>query len=147
VALHSYVQNYIHLIWVVKDRFPILNNNLKIKLFKHLENSIFKMKVVKIELNIQPEHVHLLASIPSDLSISEFIKNIKGESSHWINQNDFLKVKFSWQRGYGAFSVSASQLDSVKKYIQDQDDHHTKTLFTEEYKAWVKKYKLKYIDK
>ena len=146
MPLHSYVQNYLHIIWGTHDHFPIIKGNLKTEMFRHLDENLQLMSVNKYGLNLQPEHIHLLISLPSDIALAKFVKDMKGESSHWINQNDFLKVKFHWQRGYGAFSVSASQLDKVKNYIKNQDKHHAKRPFIEEYKEWVKKYGLHYED-
>ena len=91
-------------------------------------------------MNIQPDHVHMLLSLPSDKTIAKIAKDLKGESSNWINENKFIPGKFRWQRGYGAFSVSVSQLEIVKQYINNQDKHHRKKSFQEEYDEWCVKY-------
>jgi len=93
-------------------------------------------------LNIQPEHVHILIILPADKTLAEIVKRFKGESSRWINENNLIQGRFRWQRGYGGFSVSASQLDKVKKYIENQDEHHRTKTFTEEYNEWLKQYKI-----
>ncbi|MBE9467842.1 MAG: transposase [Bacteroidetes bacterium] len=102
-----------------------------------------KSKELNIEfeqLNIQPEHVHALIDLPTDDCLSNFMQNIKGGSSYWINDKKILKSKFSWQRGYGAYSVSASQLQKVKNYIKNQTEHYKQKTFTDEYNDWVKEY-------
>jgi len=144
MPLHSYVQNYLHIIWGTHDHFPLLNGKLKAALYKHFDENLKLITVYKHGLNLQPEHIHLLISLPSDIALAVFVKNIKGESSHWVNQGNFLQTKFHWQRGYGAFSVSASQLNIVKNYIKNQDMHHSKRLFLDEYKEWIAKYGLHY---
>jgi len=73
----------------------------------------------------------------NDVTISHVFKDLKGESSHWVNQNDFLKVKFAWQVGYGAFSVSESKVKMVEKYIRNQREHHWKISFQEEYDRFI----------
>ena len=146
MPFHSYVQNYLHIIWGTHHHFPLLKGKLKTELLQHLDENLLLMEVRKYGLHLQPEHIHLLISLPSDIALAKFVKDIKGESSHWINQNDFLNSKFHWQRGYGAFSVSVSQLEVVKRYIRNQEKHHSKKPFIEEYKEWIRKYGLHYED-
>ena len=96
---------------------------------------------VNIEkLNIQPEHIHLLFNLPTNIMLSTVAKNFKGESSRWINENDLLNIRFKWQRGYGAFSVSSSQVGVVKNYIQNQDEHHKSQTFMKEYRMFLENY-------
>lgn len=93
-------------------------------------------------MNVQPEHLHLLINLPANRTISEIAKNLKGESSFWINNNGFVSGKFRWQRGYGAYSVSASHLKRVEYYIIMQDKHHNRKSYAEEYEEWIKQYGL-----
>lgn len=79
-----------------------------------------------MEINGVADHLHLLISLDPKISISELIKRIKGASSHWINQQNFLKDRFSWQTGYSAFSVSDSAIENVSNYIRNQKEHHSK---------------------
>ena len=140
MAIHSKVRIYVHLIWGTYKHQRILNQDLRLKIFQHLVERATELKIVINKMNIQPEHVHMGIELPADQSIAEVAKNLKGECSNWINDNDFLRGKFRWQRGYGAFSVSASQLEKVKSYIENQDEHHKRKTFQEEYKEWAKKY-------
>jgi putative transposase len=93
-----------------------------------------------------PEHVHALIDLPTSRSIEEVVKLLKGSSSHWINENRLLRGRFSWGRGYGAFSVSHSHVDQVAAYIADQQEHHRKKRFSEEFELFVKKYGLEWPD-
>ena len=140
MALHSKVRIYIHMIWATYNHERILNRNLRIKIFEHLKSSAEELNITINKMNIQPEHVHILLQLPSDKSIAQVAKNLKGECSNWINANDLIQGKFRWQRGYGAYSVSASQIVRVENYIKNQDEHHKRKSFQEEYQEWAKKY-------
>ena len=96
---------------------------------------------VKI-INGFQDHLHILFLLNPNHSIKDVVHNIKGESSHWVNQNNFLKNKFAWQIGYGAFSVSESNVEKVVKYIRNQKVHHRTKSYAEEYETFLRKYKL-----
>ena len=98
------------------------------------------MEIIISKMNIQPEHVHILLNLPADKTIAEIAQGLKGESSKWINDNDFMPGKFRWQRGYGAYSVSASQVRIVENYIKNQDEHQKRKSFHHEYKEWASQY-------
>ena len=91
-----------------------------------------------------PEHVHTLIDLPTTKSIEEVVQLLKGSSSHWINENKLLRGKFAWQRGYGAFSVSHSHISRVAAYIANQEEHHRKKSFDDEFRLFVKKYGLEW---
>jgi|SRR3990172_9163613 len=95
--------------------------------------------------HVHIEHVHALVDLPTKLSIENCFKLLKGSSSHYINQNRLVKTKFAWARGYGAFSVSESNVSKVVDYIKNQDEHHRVKSFNEEYELFIKKYGIKYI--
>jgi len=92
------------------------------------------------------DHTHALIDLPTSLSIEDAIKLLKGGSSHWINEQQLIKGKFAWGRGYGAFSVSHSHVDRVANYIARQEDHHRKRTFVEEYEIFVRRYGLEWRD-
>lgn len=140
MAIHSYVKIWVHIIWGTLNFERILTKDLRPKLFRHIEKKADELGVHIAKLNIQPEHVHCLLSLPSDMTTSGLVKSLKGESSRWINESDLLSGKFRWQRGYGAFSVSSSQLKVVSRYIESQDEHHRRKTFMEEYREWAVKY-------
>ncbi len=137
---HSFVRNWLHIIWTVKKRERLIKPEQAKEISKYLIDKSKNENVPFLNLNIQPEHVHGLINLPADICLADFMKKIKGASSFWINKNSILNMKFAWQRGYGAYSVSASQLDIVRKYIINQDKHHAKNTFANEYEKWKKQY-------
>ena len=138
--LHSYVRNYLHITWSTDERVRVFQGNTKIQLKDFFLEKAKELNTPVLSINVQPEHIHVLIDLPSNLCLADFVQKIKGASSHWINEQKLVYAKFSWQRGYGAFSVSASQLEIVKKYIQNQDEHHRKKTFEEEYQEWKESY-------
>jgi putative transposase len=92
------------------------------------------------------DHVHALIDLPTNLTIEQVVQLLKGSSSHWINHNHLVKGRFAWGRGYGAFSVSQSDVSNVANYIAKQEDHHRKRSFAEEFEIFVKRYGLEWRD-
>jgi len=92
------------------------------------------------------DHTHALIDLPTNLTIEKTVQLLKGSSSHWINENRLVKGRFAWGRGYGAFSVSHSDLDRVGKYIANQEGHHHKKTFADEYELFIERYGLQWRD-
>lgn len=138
--LHAYTWNWIHLVWGTKNRERLLFKEIGIKLYSFFETKSNEMNVSIERLNIQPEHIHLLINLPANICLSDYVRRMKGSSSRWLNENKFLNLKFEWQRGYGAFSVSQSQLKRIKNYISHQSEHHKNNSFEGEYETWREKY-------
>lgn len=137
----AYVKIYIHFIWSTKNREQFLNTpELRVKIWNHiLENA--KSKGIYIDfINGFSDHCHCLISLGVDQSVQNVIQLIKGESSYWINKNKLTKYKFEWQDEYFALSVSESMLDKVRHYIKNQEIHHKKKSFQDEYNDFIKKY-------
>jgi REP element-mobilizing transposase RayT len=106
-----------------------------------------KEKGIYMKINyFNSDHTHALIDLPTNLTIEQTIHLLKGSSSHWINQNRLLRGRFAWGRGYGAFSVSHSDVDRVCKYIANQREHHRKRTFDDEYQLFVKRYGLEWRD-
>jgi REP element-mobilizing transposase RayT len=104
-------------------------------------------KNIYMKINyVNAEHVHALIDLPTKYSIEEAVKLLKGASSHWINQNRIVPGKFAWGRGYGAFSVSQSNVEEVSRYIANQEEHHRKKSFAEEYERFIRAYGLEWRD-
>jgi len=100
-------------------------------------------KGIYMKINfVNADHVHTMIDLPTSLCIEEVVQLLKGSSSHWVNENDLVPGKFSWGRGYGAFSVSQSGVAEVAKYIAEQEEHHRKKTFTEELQHLVRRYEL-----
>ncbi len=137
---HSHTRIWVHIIWATKNRERILFKEPGKQLYDFLMNKSKTLNIEFEQLNIQPEHVHALIDLPTNILLCDFMQSIKGSSSHWINENKILKAKFSWQRGYGAYSVSASQLQKVKNYIKNQTEYHKRKTFIEEYNEWKEEY-------
>jgi len=138
--LHSYIKLYVHIIWGTKERFNYFNFEIRDIIKKHILDYAKENNIEILSINVQPDHLHLLISLRSDQKVDDIVKRLKGESSHWINSENIIKPKFSWQRGYGAFSISSSHLEAVKNYIKNQDEHHKKFSFIDEYKKILNKY-------
>ena len=136
-----FVKVYIHFVWSTKNRIQFLNTKeLRIKVWNHiLENA--KKKGVFIDfVNGYSDHCHCLVSLGVDQSIQKVIQLIKGESSFWINKHGLTKEKFEWQDEYFAVSVSESVIDKVRDYIKNQEEHHSKKTFQQEYDEFLRKF-------
>jgi REP element-mobilizing transposase RayT len=119
----------------------MIDTSFESKLYSHIKELLEKNFESKVEIiNGTADHIHILFQQNQNHSIAEITKNIKGNSSHWINQNNFVKGKFAWQTGYGAFSVSESMVNLVKKYIANHKKHHKRISFAEEYRKFEEKY-------
>lgn len=140
---HSLTKIWIHAVFGTKNSEPMIHQGLESKMYQHIREHIesdFK-STVRI-INGMPDHLHILFLLNPNFAMKDVIKNIKGESSHWINQENLTKIKFAWQTGYGAFSVSESNIDKVDRYIQNQKEHHKKKTFVQEYEEFMKKHGL-----
>ena len=136
----SFAKVYIHLIWSTKNRLPHLESKgLRSKVWNHIhENG--KAKGIFIDhANGFTDHCHCLISLGRNQTIQKTVQLIKGESSFWINKNSMTKQKFEWQNEYFAVSVSPSKLEEARKYIRNQEEHHRKKTFTDEYEEFLKK--------
>ena len=135
-----YLKIWDHLIWSTKNRERIITKEIKTKLLDHIRENA-KTKNIFIDfINCEPEHVHTIISLGSDQTISKVAQLIKGESSNWINKNKLIKGNFEWQDEYIAVSVSESQINIVREYIKNQEEHHRKKSFVEEYEEFISKY-------
>ncbi|MCF8307165.1 MAG: IS200/IS605 family transposase [Ignavibacteriales bacterium] len=138
---HSLTKIWIHLIFGTKERIPLIDESFEKKLYEHLKQIIENdFKSLAASINGTSDHIHILMLQNQNYSIADIAKNLKGNSSHWINQSGFIKSKFAWQTGYGAFSISESMISEVKRYIFNQKEHHKKSSFAEEYKRFEEKY-------
>lgn len=137
---HSFYKLWFHLVWGTKDREPLLLQEIRPLLFKHLIEKATAEDYTIDSVNGMADHVHCLISIPPKYSISEVMNKLKGESSHWINSEKLTKFHFAWQTGFGAFSVSESQAENVRRYINNQEQHHVMRTYAEEVEEFVRLY-------
>jgi REP element-mobilizing transposase RayT len=128
---------WVHLIWSTKNREPILQKPLRQKLFQYIKQESAKHKIYLDCVDGVEDHVHCLINLKPSQSISIVVKQLKGESSYWINLNNLLENNFQWQRGFGAFSVSHYNVPKVRNYILNQESHHKKISYDEEIKKFI----------
>ena len=140
MMLHSFKRVHIHLIWSTKARERLLTKDVRHVVQRHIVTYSASKGIVIECMSVQIDHVHALISLSSDQKIDDVVKLIKGESSHWINSENLIRPKFSWQRGFGAFSVSQSHVKAVRDYITNQEEHHRKRSFREELRTILQRY-------
>ena len=121
---HSYYQIWVHLVWAIHLRQTILTKPIRIILWEHIRNISEEKSYHLDTINGVEDHVHCLYSLRPTQNISKLVKDIKGESSNWINANKIAAVYFKWQEGYSAFSVSYKDVQIVRQYIYTQEEHH-----------------------
>ncbi|MPS65533.1 MULTISPECIES: IS200/IS605 family transposase [Chryseobacterium] len=139
-----FIKIYIHVVFSTKNRIPYFNTSeLKIKVWKHIKENATEKGIFLDIVNGYSDHCHCLISLSSNQNIEKVVQLLKGESSHWINKNQLTKEKFAWQDEYFAVSVSESMVESVRQYIKNQETHHSKKPFTEEYQEFIEKYNFK----
>ncbi|MBA2611485.1 MAG: IS200/IS605 family transposase [Bacteroidetes bacterium] len=132
-----YTKIYIHFIWSTKYRAPLISKELKTLLLAHIKENSIKKEIFIDSLNCVSDHIHLLVSLGTEQTVAKTAMLIKGESSFWVNKQEILKTKFEWQDEYIALSVSNSAIDKVRAYILNQEEHHKKKTFTEEYDEFI----------
>ena len=139
---HSYNKIWIHAIWSTKGRLPLIQSTVENKIYQFISDQLRDQGCPVRIINGMPDHIHCLFLLSPQKSIADVIKQIKGSSSHFINQNNLISEKFAWQTGYAAYSVSESVVEKVFNYIKNQKSHHQKKTFQQEYDAYIKIYGL-----
>jgi len=143
----TYSQLYIQIIFAVKGRRNLLLKPWRSDVFKYI-SGIIKAKGQKaIIVNGVSDHVHIFVGLKPSMAISDLVRDVKNNSSNFINRQRYVRGKFSWQSGFGSFSYSKSQVNRVYEYILDQERHHMKTSFQEEYHEYLRKYEIEHEDK
>jgi len=138
------VSLYVHIIFSTKNRINIIQPEVEPGLFAYMGGIANNNKSKLLAAGGTENHVPLLASLSKNICLSEFVGDIKRDSSVWIKTQGSLYRKFHWQDGYGAFSVGYTQIDSVKRYIARQKEHHARVSFEDEFRYFLKKYKVEY---
>jgi len=134
---NSYTQIHIQFVFAVKYRTALIGSEWKERLHQYITGIFQENKHKILQINSMPDHIHILAGIRPHQSISSLIQNVKTESSKWIKAQGFCSQPFAWQEGYGALSYSKSQVPDVVRYIINQEAHHKKTTFLDEYKKFL----------
>jgi REP element-mobilizing transposase RayT len=135
---HSFYKIWLHVIFSTKDRQPLIESSKEKLIFQFMYEELKEQDCSVRIINGMSDHVHLLFLQNPNKSISEIIKQVKGSSSHWINQNKITQLQFAWQTGYAVYSVSESQLEKTYLYIKNQKTHHQKRSFIVENEEFIK---------
>lgn len=141
---NTFTQIYIQVVFAVKGRQSLLQREKKEELHKYITGIVRNCKQKLIRINSVSDHVHILIGLKPDIALSDLVRDIKANSSRFINDKKWIRGKFNWQEGFGAFSYSQSHLDRVIRYIDRQEEHHRKKSFKEEYLSLLEKFSVEY---
>ena len=141
---NTYTQIHIQFVFAVKHRDGLIHASFKDELYQYISGIIKNNNHKLLAINGMPDHVHVLVGMRPTQSVSYLLQDIKGSSSKWINDKKFLRVRFEWQEGYGAFSYAKSEVNSVIRYIQNQEEHHRTKSFKEEYLMLLKDFDVEF---
>jgi putative transposase len=141
---HSYVSNLMHCTFSTKNRYPAIDSELESRLWPYLGGIAKENRMKALAIGGTADHVHALLSLPGMMSFAKAVQLIKGGSSKWIHDTFSNQKRFAWQEGYGAFSVSASQVPKTIAYINNQDEHHRKKSFEEEFLELLNKHGIEF---
>lgn len=144
---NTYTQIYIQIVFTVKGRQNLISTEHREELHNFITGIVSNRGQKLFAVFAMPDHVHILVSISPNISISDLVRDIKAGSSKFINERKWIKGKFNWQEGYGAFSYSKSAVDNVVKYILNQEAHHKKKTFKDEYLDFLEKFEIDYNSK
>ena len=135
-----HVKVWIHFVWATKNRYPFLTDEIRQRVFQHIRENAKAKGIFLDFINGYRDHVHLLISLGTEQTISEIVKLLKGESSHWINKEGLTPLKFQWQHEYFAVGVGESVLERTREYIKNQEEHHRHKPFEAEFDAMLQVY-------
>lgn len=141
---NTYTQLYFHIVFAVNGRGNLIAAHWKDELYRYITGIISNKNQKLMIINGMPNHVHLLIGTKPTCNLSDLVRDIKANSSKWINEKQFVNGKFEWQTGFGAFTVSQSAVNNVLEYIKNQEKHHQIKTFKEEYTGFLKAYKIEY---
>ena len=143
----TFSQIYIQTVFAVKGRENFLQKPWRNDIFKYISGIIKGKNQKPIIVNGTSNHVHLFIGLKPSIALSDLVRDVKNNTSNFINEQEFIQGKFSWQEGYGAFSYSHSEINRVYQYILNQEEHHRKKSFKEEYLEYLQKFEIEYDEK
>ncbi len=143
---NTYTQIYIQVVFAVQERANLIKPEFKDELYKYIAGIIRNQGQKLLIINGVEDHVHLLIGMKPNVALSDLIRDVKANSSKFINEKGWIKGKFNWQEGFGAFSYGHSQLDSIIGYIQNQEEHHREKSFKDEYLSFLRKFDIAFRD-
>ena len=141
---NTYSQIYLQVVFAVEGRASVIPKAYKEELHKFITGVVTNRSQKLIAINSMPDHVHLLVGLKPDRALSDLVRDVKAASSRLINERHWVAGRFSWQEGFGAFSYSHTQLDDVIRYIANQEQHHAKKTFAEEYREFLERFGVAY---
>ncbi len=141
---NTYTQIHIQAVFAVQNRECIIHRSWKDELYKYITGIVQNNKHKLLAINGMPDHIHILIGLRPAQSLSDLMQDVKGSSSKWINERGFFKDKFSWQEGYGGFSYRKSEVPNLIQYINNQQEHHRKKTFVEEYLELLNEFEIEY---
>jgi len=144
---NTFSQIYIQTVFAVSSRQSLIKSEFKEDLFKYVTGIVRNQGQKLITINGMPDHVHILIGLKPAIALADLVREIKADSSNFVNEKKFVHGKFSWQEGYGAFSYGHSQLDTVIRYIQNQEKHHKRSSFRAEYLTLLRKFDIAFEEK
>jgi len=142
----TFSQIYIQIVFAVKGRDNLILPSWEEEMYKYITGIITKKEQKLLAINGMPDHIHFLLGMKPACCLSDLVREIKKSSNGFINDNKYVKNRFYWQDGFGAFSYGQSSLDNVIRYIANQKEHHKKVSFRKEYEGFLKKFNLEYKD-
>jgi len=144
---NTYTQIHIQVVFTVQNRQCLIKNEWKNELYKYITGIIQNHNHKVLQINGMQDHIHILFGMRPTQSLSDLMKQVKQDSSKWINTKGYINGKFSWQAGYGAFSYAKNQLPNVINYIKNQEEHHKIKTFSDEYLKLLTEFKIDYDDR
>jgi len=138
---HSYTNLLYHIVYATKERRPLIDDEFQPRLYDYIGGTIRGLKSTSLEIGGVEDHVHILAKLPPTIAVADFLEKLKANTSKWAKS---VRREFGWQEGYSAFTVSESQVNRVRRYIQNQREHHAKVSFRDELIALLEAHGLKY---
>jgi len=144
---NTFSQIYIQTVFAVNGRLSLIRPEFKEELYKYMTGIVRNNGQKLISINGMSDHVHILIGLKPAMALADLVREVKTDSSIFIKKKKWVRGKFSWQEGYGAFSYGHSQLDTIIRYIQNQEQHHRRRSFKDEYLAWLKKFEIPFEEK
>ena len=141
---NTFSQIYIQIVFAVSGRMSLITQDFKEELHKYITGIVRNKGQKLISINGMSDHLHILIGLRPAMALADLVRDIKSDSSDWVNRKRFVRGRFAWQEGYGAFSYGHSQLDTVIRYIQNQERHHKRRSFKDEYVGLLKKFEIEF---
>ncbi|MBL8189989.1 MAG: IS200/IS605 family transposase [Acidobacteria bacterium] len=141
---HTHTSLLYHIVFATKHRQPVIEEHWRAQLHQYLGGTVRGLEGIALEVGGVADHVHLLVSLNQNHCIADFMRELKASTSKWVNQSGFIPTRFEWQREYAAFSVTPSLKETVRRYIQRQEEHHREQNFEEEFIALLNAHQIEY---